>query len=243
MPKAEIRVFKDLEHLSHGAAEEFAGLAAQTPSGPFAAALSGGSTPKPFYELLAAPEFSGRIPWPAVHLFQVDERCVAPDDARSNFRMMREAMLDRIPGIHFHRMAAEQADREAAAKSYETELRATLETAPGAWPGFDVIYLGMGDDGHTASLFPGTGALEERRLAVCANYVPKFDMFRLTLTLPVLNAGARVIFLVAGSKKAERLRDVLSAPSTNPPKYPAQLVQPMDGTVAWYLDEAAARLL
>jgi 6-phosphogluconolactonase len=240
MSTPDLRVFADLEELSRAAAQEFASLAAQPRAGgkPFSAALSGGSTPKRFYELLAAPELS--IPWSRVHLFQVDERCVPPDDPRSNYRMMREALLDRLPAAHFHRMAAEREDRDVAAGDYAAELRSVLGTLPGEWPRLDVIYLGMGDDGHTASLFPGTTALDERRLAVCSNYVAKLDMYRLTLTLPVLNAAARVIFLVSGAGKAEMLHQVLRAPASTPPQYPAQLVKPERGSVAWYVDHAAA---
>lgn len=246
MTNPEIHVFPSLEELSRAAAEELAALAnaARPPdSPPFAAALSGGSTPKHFYELLATPEFSSKAPWPRVHLFQVDERCVPPDDPRSNFRMMREAMLQKIPAAHFHRMAAEQEDREAASAAYADDLRRTLGAAPAEWPRLDVIYLGMGDDGHTASLFPDTLALAERERAVCPNYVAKLDMYRLTLTLPVLNAAKRAIFMVSGAGKAEMLRQVLRAPAGAPAQYPAQLVKPSSGSIAWYLDQAAAARL
>ncbi|MGH9395574.1 MAG: 6-phosphogluconolactonase [Terriglobia bacterium] len=245
MPTPEIRVFKNLEELSRGAVEEFVTLARQSHPGgaPFSAALSGGSTPKRFYELLATGEFSSQAPWQRIELFQVDERCVPPDDARSNYKMMREALLDRIPGIHFHRMAAGQPDRDAAARSYAAELRSALGAQPRGWPRLDVIYLGMGDDGHTASLFPGTPALDEMELAVVPNYVPKFEMYRLTLTLPVLNAAGRVVFLVSGAGKAERLRQALRTPSGATPPFPSQLVNPEHGAVAWYVDEAAAELL
>jgi len=249
MPAPEIRVFKDLELLSRAAAAEFTALGAQAKpakhgEAPFAAALSGGSTPKRLYELLATPEFSTKVLWPRVHLFQVDERCVPPDDAESNYRMMRQAMLERIPlpATNFHRMAAEQPDREGAARRYEAELRETLRSPAPAWPAFNLVYLGVGDDGHTASLFPGTAAIEERERAVCPNYVEKLKMFRLTLTLPVLNAAAKVIFLVAGSGKAKTVHQILH-PSTAMIQFPAQRVQPSQGTISWYLDEAAARLL
>ncbi|MGH9343235.1 MAG: 6-phosphogluconolactonase [Terriglobia bacterium] len=242
MTNTEIQVFPDLDELSRAAAEEFASLAqtSSSPSKPFAAALSGGSTPQRFYELLATPECSSKIPWPRVHLFQVDERCVPPDDPRSNYRMMREAMLERIPSAHFHRMAAEEPDRDAASARYAAEIRQILGAGSEEWPRFGVIYLGMGDDGHTASLFPDTAALTERQLAVCPNYVAKLSMYRLTLTLPVLNAAKRVIFLVSGAGKAEMLRQVLRTPRSASPQYPAQLVQPESGAVAWYLDKAAA---
>ncbi|MGH9450096.1 MAG: 6-phosphogluconolactonase [Terriglobia bacterium] len=245
MPKPQVRVFKDLEDLSRGAAEEFVSLAGQTNRREtlFSAALSGGSTPKRFYELLATREFSSQVFWPRVQLFQVDERCVATDDARSNYKMIREALLDHASGIEFHRMAAEQSDRDAASVSYAAALRAALRTGQGRWPRLDVIYLGMGEDGHTASLFPGTAALIECERAVVPNYVAKFEMWRLTLTLPVLNAAAHVVFLVSGAEKAERLHQALGAPAGAAPPLPSQLVSPEQGTVAWYVDEAAAKLL
>ncbi|MGH9405807.1 MAG: 6-phosphogluconolactonase [Terriglobia bacterium] len=243
MPSPEVRVFKDLEELSRQAAEDFVNTVERSDlsARPFAAALSGGSTPQRFCELLASRGVS--LPWPRLHLFQVDERCVPPDDPRSNYRMLREAMLDRLPGVQFHRMQAEWPDREAAAASYENDLRTTLGTESGAWPHLDVIYLGLGEDGHTASLFPETAALAERRLAVCANFVPKLNMYRITLTLPVLNAAARVVFLVSGAGKAEILRQVLRTPAPPASLLPAQLVQPSGSAPTWYVDEAAARLL
>lgn len=245
MPKPEIRTFKNLEGLSRGAAEEFVALAQQRLAGgtSFSAALSGGSTPKRFYELLATKEFSSQVSWPLVDLFQVDERCVPPDDARSNYRMIREAMLDAVPEARFHRMAAEQSDRDAAARDYARSLCETLGTRAGNWPQLDVIYLGMGGDGHTASLFPGTAVLNERTLSVAPNYVAKLDMWRLTLTLPVLNAASQIVFLVAGAEKAEMVSRVLAGGSPEASQYPAQLVRPEHGSVTWYVDEAAAQRL
>lgn len=239
MTNPEIRVFQNLDELSQAAAKELVMLThAALPTKPFAAALSGGSTPKRFYELLATPEFSVQMPWPRVHLFQVDERCVPPDDPRSNYRMMREAMLGAVPAAQFHRMAAEEPDRDAASARYAADIRRTLRAGSGQWPRMDVIYLGLGEDGHTASLFPETSALAERNLAVCPNYVAKLDMYRITLTLPVLNAAKRVIFLASGAGKADMLRQVLK--TTPPSRYPAQLVAPESGTLAWYLDKGAA---
>ena len=246
MPAPEIRVFKDLEALSRAAAATFTAVSSRARHNGRAltAALSGGSTPKRFYELLATPEFSRGIPWPDVHLFQVDERCVPPDDIESNYRMMREAMLDHIPlpDGNFHRMAAEQSDRETAARNYEAELRKITGASAPAWPSLDLICLGTGDDGHTASLFPGTTALDERERAVCPNYVDKLKMFRMTLTFPVLNSAAKVIFVVAGSGKAEVVRKILH-PSSAAILFPAQRIQPRQGDLSWYLDEGAARLL
>lgn len=245
MSAPNIRICENLEDLSRAVATEFARLARETkPDGkPFTAALSGGSTPKPLYELLARPEYE--IPWSRVHLFQVDERCVPPDDPQSNYRMIREALLGRIslPQGHFHRMAAERPDRDAASHDYAAELREALGVPVNEWPQLDLIFLGMGDDGHTASLFPASAALNETERAVCPNWIEKLKMWRLTLTYPLLNAAAQVIFLVSGGQKAGILRDVLRSRGGGGTSYPVQRVQPTLGTVTWYLDKAAARLL
>lgn len=180
--------------------------------------------------------------WTNVHLFQVDERCVPPDDVESNYRMIRHAMLETspLPEENFHRMAAERPDRDKAAREYAGELSRVLNPAPGEWPRLDLIFLGMGPDGHTASLFPGSPALGERTEWVVANFVAKLNSFRLTLTLPVLNAAAHVIFLIAGEDKAETLRQVLEGPDG---QFPAQLINPSRGRLSWFLDKSAAKLL
>ena len=244
MPKPEIRIFDDLEQLSWAAAtrlEEQARVKVIEKK-PFSVALSGGSTPKLLYELLGSPTFQGRVRWPDIHFFQVDERCVPPDDPQSNYRMIRQALLASapLPEENFHRMAAERPDREPAAREYAEELARVLRPAPGEWPHLDLIFLGMGADGHTASLFPNSPALDERAAWVAPNFAPQLNSFRLTLTLPVLNAAAHVIFLVAGADKAETLRQVLEGPEE---RFPAQLVQPPHGRLSWFIDESAAHLL
>jgi 6-phosphogluconolactonase len=245
-PRASIRVFNDLEELSRAAAEEFLVLARRNADAGslFTAALSGGSTPKGFYQLLATPELSAITPWAHIDLFQVDERCVPPDSPQSNYRMIREAMLDHVPpaASNFHRMLAEQPDRESASERYAAELRETAAVSQSGWPRLDLIYLGMGEDGHTASLFPGTSALEESKRAVCPNWVEKLKMWRITLTRPVLNAAARVIFMVSGAPKAGILRQVLQDAGASP-RFPAQLIRPENGALAWYVDKAAASSL
>ncbi len=244
MPKPEIHVFSSLEELSQAAAARFEELAraAAEAKGLFSAALSGGSTPRRLFEILAAPPFVRGIPWEKVHLFQVDERCVPPDHPQSNYRMIRESLLSKapIPERNFHRLAAEQPDRDQASRAYAQELAEILKPHEGTPPRLDLMLLGMGPDGHTASLFPGTAALEESRLWVCANYVEKLKMHRLTLTFPVLNSGANILFLVAGADKAEVLREVLEGP---PGRFPAQRIQPERGTLGWFLDVAAAKCL
>lgn len=240
----EVRIFGGLEPLSWAAATQFEQLARvkAIEKTPFSVALSGGSTPKPLYELLGSPTFAGRVRWSNVHLFQVDERSVPPDDPQSNYRMIREALLESapLPKENFHRMAAERPDREQAARDYAEDMARVLHPAPGEWPRLDMIFLGLGADGHTASLFPGSAALDERTAWVASNFAPKLNSFRLTLTLPVLNAAAHVIFLVAGADKAETVRQVLGGPEG---RFPAQLIQPVRGRLSWFLDESAAQLL
>ena len=241
-----IQTFPRLEELSRAAAERFASLACRRALERriFSVALSGGKTPQTFLKLLASPEFSVRIPWENTHLFQVDERSVPPGDPQSNYRMIREALLSPVPSAaaHFHRMKAEEPDREAASAEYARELEKTLAPAKSKAPRFDLIFLGMGPDGHTASLFPGSSALAESGRWVCPNYVEKLQAHRLTLTFPVLNAASEVVFVVSGADKAEALRQVIEGPR-NLDLYPAQGVHPEEGKITWLVDDAAARLL
>lgn len=246
MSETQIKRFPGLEELSHAAAVHFAELARERAQQGkiFTAALSGGTTPRTFLGILASPEFSERIPWDNVHLFQVDERCVPPNDPQSNYRMIRGALLGPVPGAatNFHRMEAEREDRDAASAEYAAEIEKILAPSGGSAPRLDLIYLGLGSDGHTASLFPGSAALAETGKWVCPNYVEKLKMYRLTLTYPVLNAARENAFLVSGSGKAEILQQVLEGP-VDTQKHPAQGVRPVDGNVVWYLDGAAAKLL
>ena len=246
MSKPEISDCATLEELSRAAAELFVEAAATRISvtGGFHAALSGGTTPRRLYELLGTSAYSDRISWPDVHLFQVDERCVPPDHPDSNFKMIREALLARVPvpRTTFHRLAAEQQDLEESSRQYATELERVVQLRAGGFPRLDMVFLGMGPDGHTASLFPGSPALEEKILWVRPNFVEKVGTHRITLTFPVLNAAARIIFLVSGGEKAETLRRVLEGPPV-PEQLPAQGIKPVDGQVIWFVDGAAARLL
>ncbi|HXX23816.1 MAG TPA: 6-phosphogluconolactonase [Terriglobia bacterium] len=244
MVKHDVRVFSSLEEMSWAAACAFEDLARLkfVEGKTFYAALSGGLTPRLLYQILAGRALLGRIEWKNVQLFQVDERCVPPDHPDSNYRMIREALLESgdIPPENFHRMQAERTDLEQAAEDYAHELARVLEPCDGQRPRLDIVFLGMGPDGHTASLFPGTAALEEQNVWVRPNYVERLGMRRLTMTLPLLNAAAHVIFMVAGADKAETLRKVLEGP---PGELPAQRIQPLDGSLSWFLDEAAARKL
>ena len=244
MAKPEIRIFEGLEPLSWAAATrlEELGRIKLIEKKPLSVAVSGGSTPKLLFELLANPGFQGHLRWSNLQLFQVDERCVPPDDAQSNYRMIRQALLEAVPlpAENFHRMVAENPDREQAARQYQEELARVMRPAPGDLPRFDLVLLGMGPDGHTASLFPGSPALQEHAAWVAPNFAAALNSHRLTLTLPVLNAAAHVIFLVAGADKAETLRQVFEGPSGH---FPAQLIQPTNGRLSWFLDESASHLL
>jgi 6-phosphogluconolactonase len=209
--------------------------------GRFSVALAGGSTPKRIYELLASDELSRELDWSRVHIFFGDERSVPPDDAESNYRMANEALLARValPEQNVHRIRGE-GDAVANARLYEDELRGYFDGED--WPQFDLVMLGMGDDGHTASLFPETRALDVNAAWVTANWVEKFDTFRVTLTVPAINQARHVMFIVTGASKAERLAEVLYG-AREPRRLPSQLIQPREGALAWFLDEAAAKQL
>ena len=234
----------DPKEVSTRAAELFVELAGEavSTSGRFAAALSGGSTPRALYALLATDQFRQRVPWSRVHLFWGDERCVPPDHADSNYRMAREALLAKvpIPTENIHRMPAEQKDHRLAADAYEEALRVFFALQAGELPRFDLILLGMGEDGHTASLFPGTVALAETERLVVAVYVEKLDTHRLTLTVPVINHAAHVVFLVTGKSKAPVLREVLEG-ERQPQRNPIQLICPVEGKLLLIVDREAAR--
>jgi 6-phosphogluconolactonase len=246
-----LRVLPDCVGLSRAAADEFKwhAQAAVRAKGSFAVALSGGSTPKRLYGLLASEgePYRARVPWGSTHLFFGDERHVPPDHAESNYRMVREALLTRapVPPENVHRVVAENPDAGAAAAEYERELCDFFHMREGREPRFDLILLGLGEDGHTASLFPGTAALAEAGRLFVANWVEKLGAYRLTMTLPLINRARAVVFLVSGGEKAEVLRAVLDteAGERDRPPYPAKLVRPTRGELLWLADEAAARLL
>jgi 6-phosphogluconolactonase len=234
-----LRVYDDARELSEAAARMFVEEARRRidESGRFAVALAGGSTPKMTYEILAR-EYGGPedLDWSKVHAFFGDERSVPPDHEDSNYRMAREALLSHVPVGSVHRMRGEMEPREAAAL-YEKEL----EEFFGGPPVLDLVLLGIGEDGHTASLFPDTPALDARDRWAVENPVEKLNTTRLTLTVPAVDAARKVAFLVAGEGKAEALEEILEG-DANPHKYPAKLVRP-EAEVAWMVDRAAARLL
>lgn len=237
--KAEVRVFPGLDQLSHGAAEFFAEVANASVQrgGDFFVALSGGSTPLRMYEILGR-DYHGRVPWMQTQLFWSDERCVPPDDPQSNYRMATEALASvAISPMNVHRMKGEDPPEDAA-REYEAEMREAFKISKSDIPRFDLILLGLGEEGHTASLFPGSPALKDMTHLVAAPYVEKLNAHRLTLTLPVINNAANVAFLVAGKNKREILARVLE--NGEGEKVPAQLVRPSRGKLYFFVDEAAA---
>ena len=206
-------------------------------------AISGGTTPKAMFALLAAEPFAFQIPWDKLDLFWVDERCVPPDNADSNYRMTREALLSKVPlpADRIHRMEGELTPEVAAAR-YESTIRNAFRLEGAETPTFDLILLGMGDDGHTASLFPHTEGLNDLTHIVIANHVPQKDTWRITLTSPVLNQGREVAFLIEGAAKAQVLHDVFLGPF-QPDTYPSQIIRPANGRLTLLLDSAAAAKL
>ena len=232
----------DLDDLAHRAAAEWVRTAdeAIARAGRFAVALSGGNTPRALYAKLAGEVLRSRIAWDRWHFFWGDERSVPADHPDSNYRMAYEALLSRVPvpAANIHRIETERGPAEAAA-AYEAALRDFFAPPRGGFPRFDLILLGIGEEGHTASLFPGSAALEERERLVVAVYVEKLKTDRITFTLPVLNSAAEVAFLVSGKSKAEAVKETLRGAAD----LPAARVAPADGRLLWLLDKAAAPFL
>ncbi len=234
-------IYPDVDKLSHAAAQYIVRVANESIAahGRFTLALSGGSTPKKAYALLAGELYNNKIDWALVEIFWSDERCVPADDKESNYHLAQEVMLSKlpIPAAQIHRMPADEADHEAASNAYTREMRRVFGT--NAVPRFDLLQLGMGPEGHTASLFPHQPSLQEQQRLVMPVTVPKPPPARLTFTPAVLNAAAHVLFLVTGEEKAEAVHAVLEG-KHQPDEYPAQIVRPTNGEVTWMLDIAAA---
>ena len=227
-----IEIFANAQELARGAAAYFVARSGEAVAekGIFTVALSGGSTPKALYQLLADEPFRAQVPWTKTYFFWSDERHVPPDHPESNYRMAYEAMLSRVPvpESNIHRIHCENPNADEAAREYEQTLLP-----------LDLILLGLGSDGHTASIFPGSGVLKETTRLVAAPWVEKFNAHRITMTLPLLNSGAAVVFLVSGAEKAGIVKEVLEGPQ----QYPAQFVQPTKGQIIWMLDRDAAESL
>ena len=250
-----IKTFADAEQLNRFAAEKFVEIARASINSNeenFTVALSGGSTPKSLYQLLASDEYKNKVDWSKIFFFFGDERNVLPDDAESNFLMANENLFTtlEISDKNIIRWQTEFKNAEITAVNYELTISKFYEDNNKSivtmndcdCPRFDLILLGMGADGHTASLFPFTEALNETEKITAANRVEKFDTTRLTLTFPVINNARNVIFLVKGADKAEALYEVLEG-NFQPEKYPAQAVKPVEGNLLWLIDTEAARLL
>jgi 6-phosphogluconolactonase len=236
----QVRVFGSPQELFRGAAEKFCVIGARSiqDHGRFTVALSGGSTPRGLHQELVT-HFSSQLTWNKVFFFWGDERQVPPDSSDSNYRMAKETLLSKlpVPTENIIRVPAELPDAREAARKYQQRLEKFFHPAPSAFPRFDFILLGMGPDGHTASLFPGTAALQDQDHFVVANWVDKLNAFRITLTYPVLNNASSVMFLVSGDEKSEMVRRALNDPAAN---LPCQGVRPVEGELSWFLDKGAA---
>ena len=237
MTTPEIKVVPNSAAVAVEGAERFVDAAGRAidQGGRFSVALSGGNTPKAMFELLAQEPYRSQVIWEKVEIYFGDERCVPPDSDQSNYRMAREALLRNvpIPGDNIYRIRGEIAPQEAAIE-YGQLLKEKFGEG-----GLDLVMLGMGPDGHTASLFPGTEALHETKHRVVANFVPKLNAWRVTMTAPFINRAAAVMFLIEGAEKAGRLSEVLEGPR-DPERLPSQLIAPRDGKLIWILDTAVA---
>ncbi len=239
-----IRVYDDFEALSRGAAELFIQLAGTSvhDRGQFSVALAGGNTPRRTYELLSQNHFKEHVAWDQAHIFWGDERCVPPDDQRSNARMARQALLGLVPiphaGIHPIECAESPPD---AAQRYESLLQAFFAGGP---PRLDIIFLGLGENGHTASLFPFSPALAEQVRWISDVYIADQNIYRVTMTAPLINQARSVIFIVSSQSKAKVLQEVLEGPR-DPMRLPAQLIEPEPhgGEIYWLVDKPAASML
>jgi len=238
-----VHVLPGLEAMSWLAAHAFTDLSKKLveENGAFSAAISGGATPRRLYELLGSEQYSGEIPWEKVHIFWTDERCVPPGSPDSNYGSARGLMLSRvpIPDGNVHRIKGEEKPEEAALM-YEDEIRRFFGRS--AMPVFDLVILGVGEDGHTASLFPGSDALGEMERLAVPVYAERLKSRRVTLTLPAINNADRVLFMVAGEAKAEAVHRVIDGVYGDP-HYPASLVHPVHGKLFWFIDEPAASKL
>jgi 6-phosphogluconolactonase len=245
--KVTYRISPGPEELAAAGAAMFAAVAnaAVKARGLARVAISGGTTPKRMFALLADPgkPYFAEVPWERLHLFWVDERCVPPTDAESNYRMTNEAMLSHVPlpAGQVYRIEGELEPQVAAAR-YEAAIRTAFRLEGAETPTFDLVFLGMGDDGHTASLFPHTDALHELAPIAVANHVPQKDVWRVTLTWPVINQGREVAFLIEGTGKAQVLSDVMLG-QYDPEAKPSQLIRPSSGRLTLLLDAAAAAKL
>lgn len=239
-----LKVFDDVNALVNDLSTQFIALCRKSVNdhGFFTVALSGGSTPKFLYQNLAMKPYRDEIPWNKVLFFWSDERCVAHDNLESNYLLAYQNLLSKVPvpSKNIFRTEGQEINPENSAAQYEETIKKKVPLKNG-FPVFDLILLGLGPDGHTASLFPGSSALKETQKIVAANFVEKFDSWRLTFSYPALNQAQNVFFMVAGNEKAEVMTEIFKTGSTQ--SFPAQLVRPTNGNLEWYVDREAARLL
>ena len=242
---SEVFIYDDVSALAEAAATRIGILASEAieARGTFHLALAGGTTPRRLYETLARPEFAGAIDWSRVHVFFGDERCVPPDDPESNYGMARASLLDQVPlpAAHIHRIAAESIERDGAASDYAACLHEVVSGRDGEVPVLDLVLLGIGPDGHVASLFPDTAILHETRRLVAPVFVTQKRAWRISITFPVINAAREVIVLATGDGKAEILGQILGG-QAHDLRYPAEMIATPPG-VRWYVDRDAAREL
>lgn len=244
----DIQIAANAQELSRIMAEQFVlqAIAAQREKELFTVVLAGGSTPKTLYELLAneTEPHRGQLCWEKIHFFWGDERHVPPDHPDNNYRMAFETMLAKVPvpSKNIHRIKSEIGDADEAAHEYEQTLVQFFKLSKGQLPSFDLVLLGMGSDGHTASIFPNSNVINEKERLVVAPWIEKLKSYRITLTPPVLNNAASVTFLVSGAEKANALREVLEG-DYRPECFPAQIIKPKTGKTLWLADREAAQLL
>lgn len=249
MVNAQIETVEDKEQLAHRAAQEFVHVANESISsrGRFTVALSGGSTPHRLYELLAdeTQPYRAQIAWRHTHFFWGDERCVSPDDPQSNFRTAFDALLSRAPVTdeNIYRIEAERADANDAARDYERRLQTFFNLTDKEFPAFDLVLLGLGADGHTASLFPDSTAIKEQAHLVVATWVAKLNAHRITLTVPTINHARHIMFLVSGADKSEVVKQIFMREQSNEAALPAQLIGTETNAPRWIVDRSAAQLL
>ncbi len=247
MAQRAVKLFNLCSEIASYTANQIAAIATEAAAarGVFSIALSGGSTPKMLYALLAEhPRLRSELPWDKMEVFFGDERHVGPGHPDSNFQMASDAMLSKVPlrPEQIHRIKGEYSDAAQAASEYEAEIRRVFKLQAAAFPCFDVLLLGMGSEGHTLSLFPGTKALHETQRIVTNNWVGKLYTDRVTLTAPAANRAANIFFMVTGSDKAPVLKAVLEGPH-EPEQLPAQMIQPASGSMSWLVDTAAGSML
>lgn len=238
----DLHLAENDEDVARDVADFFVRWVEEAKSRPFRVALSGGSTPTKLYRRLAGAGCAERVEWPRVQFYFSDERCVPPDHPESNFKLANDILLEplRIKAGQVFRIEGEAAQPDVSARRYEDTIRQQFAIPSSAWPRFDLILLGLGDDGHTASLFPGSPSLDEKTRAVVPSESPRGVAHRITFTVPLINHAHRIVFMVTGLQKAPALRAVLEDDTVDPHQYPAKLIRPSEGRLMWSLDRAAA---